>query len=94
MNLLTQPNKPSFSHTSKEVKWVERDMEGKILKIHNNDPQIGFTLFLNPYNPDLTFFTNPIIEIIESSPTSIHFLTEDGEYKLFLDAHFTKLLEL
>jgi|TARA_R110000803_G_C11878349_1_gene309389 hypothetical protein len=93
MNLLTQPNKPSFSHSAKDIRWVERTLEGKILEIHKTNPQVGYTLCINPFEPNEYLQTSEILRIIESTDTFIEFETKDGEYKLFLDSHFSNLID-
>lgn len=84
MNFLTKINHPKFKVIADVHKWVERDNEGKIIKTHDTNPKIGFTLVMAPYLPSVTYVTLPIIEFIKNTDELIHFKTEKYEYKLQL----------
>ena len=64
------------------IRWVERKEDGTIKEIHEDNPQIGFTLIISPYHPENTYQTKTITEIIENTRTLVHFKTIDSEYKL------------
>jgi len=37
------------------IRWVERKKDGTIKEIHEDNPQVGFTLIISPYQPENTF---------------------------------------
>ena len=82
MNILTKPSNPKFKSIADILKWVERYKDGKVKKVHDCNPKIGFTLIMAPYIPKATYQTKPIIEFIENTESFIHFKTKDSEYKL------------
>ena len=69
--------------TAQKIKWIEFDEEGRFLKDHEN-PQIGFSLILSPFNMFFTWQTTLITEILEEKDDYVRFKTENSEYELFL----------
>jgi hypothetical protein len=88
---LTKVNNENWSKQSTEIRWVERDIDGMVIEIYKENPKIGYTLVLNPY--DNQYQTKPITEIIASTDKIIHFKTEDEEYKLYLTKYFKEIYE-
>lgn len=82
MIVLSKPNNPKFHRIAEEIRWVERKKDGTIKKIHLDDPKVNHTLILSPYQPEDTYQTSAITEIIVNTRTLIHFKTIDSEYKL------------
>lgn len=82
MVVLSKPNNDKFHRIAEDIRWVERKENGKIEKIHEDNPQIGFTLILSPYQPENTYQTKAITEVIVNTRTLVHFKTIDSEYKL------------
>lgn len=91
MNLLTKPNKVNFRLESDTMRWIERDMEGRVSGVYLDDPQPGYILALDPFKGAPTFQLKPILEIHESTDTKVHFTTEDEEYVLYLPKHFSNI---
>ena len=83
MNILTKVSNPKFKSIADILKWVERFEDGKIKKLHDDNPQIGFTLIMAPYIPNATYQTQPITQIIENTNVFVHFKTQNSEYKLW-----------
>ena len=88
---LTNPNKPDFNIQAKELRWIERNVQGGIIGVHRDNPKLGYTLALDPY--ETQFQTEPITEILESTESIVHFKIQDIEYKLHLAKHFQDLYE-
>jgi hypothetical protein len=82
MKMLKKVNDTKFQSVADTIRWVERKKNGTIKKIHEDNPQVGFTLIMAPYIPNATYQTNPITEIVSKTETSLHFKTIDSEYKL------------
>ena len=61
---------------------MERHDNGLIKKIHLDNPKVGYTLIISPYEPDITYQTKPITKIIELTDSVVHFKTTEDEYKL------------
>jgi hypothetical protein len=82
MKMLKKVNDTKFQSVADIIRWVERKKDGTIKKIHEDNPQVGFTLIMAPYIPNATYQTKTITEIIENTRTLVHFKTIDSEYKL------------
>jgi hypothetical protein len=67
---------------SEEVKWFEWGLDGKFESIHE-DPAIGRSLIMSPFNQFFTWQTTPITEIIKQKEGYIKFKTENSTYELF-----------
>ena len=91
MNELRKVNNNNWFKSSQEMRWVERDKDGSVIRTHKNNPKTGYTLAMDPYENQ--FQTKPITKIFESTDKIIHFKTEDEEYKLYLHKHFQEILE-
>ena len=91
MNELRKVNDNNWFKSSQEIRWVERDKDGSVVGTHKNNPKVGYTLAIDPYENQ--FQTKPITKIFESTDKVIHFKTEDEEYKLYLHKHFQEILE-
>lgn len=59
---------------SKEIKWLEWNDEGRF-KSEHEEPAVGRSLIMSPFNQFFTWQTTAITEIIDSS--------EDGSYLKF-----------
>lgn len=69
-----------LTKTSIAVKWLEFDEDGKY-KADFEEPAVGRSLLMSPFNMFFTWQTTTITEIIESDP--LHFKTSNSEYKLY-----------
>ena len=67
---------------STDIIWVEFDENGRGSNKHDN-PEIGRSLILAPFNTFFTWQTTLVTEIIISENDFVHFKTMNSEYKLF-----------
>ena len=67
---------------SEEVKWFEWGLDGKFESIHE-DPAIGRSLIMSPFNEFFTWQTTAIIKILEQNEEYLKFKTENSTYELF-----------
>ena len=91
MNELRKVNDDNWYITSQEMIWVERDKDGKVIETYKDNPKVGYTLAMDPYENQ--FQTKPIVKIFESTDKIIHFKTEDEEYKLYLEKYFEEIFK-
>jgi hypothetical protein len=67
---------------SKEIKWLEWNEEGKVREDHN-EPAVGRSLLMSPFNDYFTWMTTDITEIVEEREDYIKFKTQNSNYELF-----------
>ena len=67
---------------SEEVKWFEWGLDEKFESIHE-DPAIGRSLIMSPFNEFFTWQTTAIIKILEQNEEYLKFKTENSTYELF-----------
>jgi hypothetical protein len=67
---------------SKEVMWVEWTEEGRF-KSKYEEPAIGRSLIMSPFNNYFTWQTTSITEIVEQRDNYIKFKTKNSNYELF-----------
>jgi hypothetical protein len=67
---------------SKEVMWIEWNEEGRFQSKHN-EPSIGRSLIMSPFNQFFTWQTTTITEIVEEREDYIKFKTQNSNYELF-----------
>jgi hypothetical protein len=67
---------------SKEVMWIEWNEEGRFQSKHN-EPAIGRSLIMSPFNQFFTWQTTTITEIVEEREDYIKFKTQNSNYELF-----------
>ena len=89
MNELRKVNNENWYRASQEMRRVKRDDSGKVIGTYEDNPKIGYTLTIDPY--DNQFQTTPITEIVDLTDKIIHFKTKDEEYKLYLSKHFQEI---
>ncbi len=67
---------------SKEVMWLEWNEDGTFKGKHD-EPVIGRSLIMSPFNHSFTWQTTTITEIVEQRDGYIKFKTENSNYELF-----------
>jgi len=67
---------------SKEVMWVEWNEDGTFKSKHD-EPLIGRSLLMSPFNQFFTWQTTTITEIVEQKEDYIKFKTGNSNYELF-----------
>ena len=69
---------------SKDITWLEWDDEGRFKEKHN-EPAIGRSLIMSPFNHFFTWQTTVVTEILDSTDdlSYIKFKTKNSTYELF-----------
>ena len=67
---------------SKEVMWVEWNEEGRFQSKHN-EPAIGRSLIMSPFNQFFTWQCTALTEIVEQKEGYLKFKTLNSVYELF-----------
>ena len=71
-----------LTNQSKEIKWLEWDNEGRY-KADYQEPAIGRSLIMSPFNQFFTWQTTLVTEIVEQRDDYIKFKTGNSTYELF-----------
>jgi hypothetical protein len=71
-----------LENQSKEVMWVEWNEEGRF-KSRHDEPAIGRSLIMSPFNQFFTWQTTPVTEIVEQRGDYIKFKTLNSNYELW-----------
>ena len=71
-----------LTHRSKEVMWVEWNDESTF-KAKHDEPAIGRSLIMSPFNQFFTWQTTPLTEIVEERENYCKFKTQNSNYELF-----------
>lgn len=66
---------------SKEITWIEWNEEGRF-KAKHDEPAIGCSLLMSPFNDFFTWQTTQVTEITEQSADLIVFKTQNSNYTL------------
>ena len=67
---------------SEDVMWLEFG-EDKYFKSRHEEPAIGRSLIMSPFNAFFTWQTTAVTEIVEQREDYIKFKTENSNYELF-----------
>ena len=67
---------------SKEVIWIEFNDEGRFKSKHD-EPAIGRSLIMSPFNQFFTWQTTTLTEIVEEREDYIKFKTQNSDYELW-----------
>ena len=68
---------------SKEVMWLEWNEDGRVKSYKHDEPLIGRSLIMSPFNDYFTWQTTTITEIVEQKEDYIKFKTSNSTYELF-----------
>ena len=71
-----------LTNQSKEVKWFEWNDEGRFKSKHD-EPAVGRSLIMSPFNQFFTWQTTSITEIVEEREDYIKFNTRNSVYELW-----------
>ena len=71
-----------LTNQSKDIKWLEWNEEGKVREDHN-EPAIGRSLLMSPFNNYFTWMTTDVTEIVEERDDYIKFKTRNSNYELW-----------
>jgi hypothetical protein len=67
---------------SKDIKWLEWNEQGKVREDHN-EPAIGRSLLMSPFNDFFTWMTTDVTEILENQDDYVKFKTRNSNYELW-----------
>jgi hypothetical protein len=67
---------------SKAIKWLEWNDEGRY-KADYQEPAIGRSLIMSPFNQFFTWQTTDVIEIVEEREDYVKFKTQNSNYELW-----------
>ena len=71
----------NLTKKSEKITWLEFNENGTFKSKHD-EPAIGRSLLMSPFNQFFTWQTTPITEIIENTADVIKFKTENSVYTL------------
>jgi len=71
-----------LTNQSRDIKWLEWNEEDKVRKDHN-EPAVGRSLLMSPFNDFFTWMTTDITEIVEEREDYIKFKTRNSNYELW-----------
>jgi hypothetical protein len=71
-----------LTNQSKEIKWLEFDENGRY-KADYQEPEVGRSLIMSPFNAFFTWQTTPVTEIVEQKEGYVKFKTANSNYELF-----------
>lgn len=71
-----------LTNQSKEIKWLEFD-DNRRYKADYQEPAVGRSLIMSPFNAFFSWQTTTITEIVEHTENYIKFKTENSTYELF-----------
>ena len=71
-----------LENQSKEVMWVEWNEEGRF-KARHDEPAIGRSLIMSPFNQFFTWQCTALTEIVEQEEGYLKFKTLNSVYELF-----------
>lgn len=69
-------------NVSRDVTWLEFDDGGKF-KERFDEPAIGRSLLMSPFNAFFSWQTTEITKIVRKTKHTITFKTKNSEYKLY-----------
>ena len=71
-----------LENQSKEVMWVEWNEEGRF-KARHDEPAIGRSLIMSPFNQFFTWQTTSLTEVLEEKENYLKFRTNNSVYELW-----------
>ncbi len=69
---------------SEKIFWIEFDKFGRFKEKHE-EPAIGRSLLMSPFNDFFTWQTTTVVEVITKEDNFVHFKTKNSEYELYND---------
>lgn len=67
---------------SKDIKWLEFNEDGRFKSKHD-EPAVGRSLMMSPFNDYFTWQTTDVTEIVEQREDYIKFKTGNSNYELW-----------
>ena len=81
MNWRLVRERDGLTKESNDIIWLEFDENGRGKEKHN-EPAIGRSLIMSPFNDFFTWQTTVITEIVEQREDYVEFKTKNSNYKL------------
>ena len=72
----------NLTKKSEDVKWISWDKNGRY-KSSYEEPAIGRSLLMSPFNDFYTWMTTEVTEILEQKKDYVKFKTNNSIYELF-----------
>lgn len=82
MNWKLVRERDGLTKQSEKVMWIEFNEDGRFKGKHD-EPVIGRSLIMSPFNNFFTWQTTMITEIVEQRDNYIKFKTQNSNYELF-----------
>jgi len=82
MNWKLVRERDGLTKQSNAITWIEWTEEGRGKSKHD-EPAIGRSLIMSPFNEYFTWQTTTITEIVEQTDSYIKFKTKNSNYELF-----------
>ena len=82
MNWKLVRERDGLTKHSEKILWIEWDEEGRFKDKHD-EPAIGRSLLMSPFNDFFTWQTTTVTEIVEEREDYIKFKTENSNYELW-----------
>ena len=82
MNWKLVRERDGLTKQSNAITWIEWTEEGRGKSKHD-EPTIGRSLIMSPFNEYFTWQTTTITEIVEQTDSYIKFKTKNSNYELF-----------
>ena len=82
MNWKLVRERDGLTKQSNGIKWLEWNEDGSF-KEQFEEPAIGRSLIMSPFNGSFTWQTTNVTEIVEQREDYIKFKTENSNYELF-----------
>ena len=83
MNWRLQRVEDGLVKQSERVTWLEFDEQYGTLKERHDEPAVGRTLLMSPFNMYFTWQTTLITEILEQKEGYVKFKTRNSTYELW-----------
>ena len=82
MNWRLVRERDGLTKQSNDIMWIEFNEEGRF-KEKYDEPAIGRSLIMSPFNQYFTWQTTTITEIVEQNDDYVKFKTQNSNYELF-----------
>lgn len=67
---------------SEKIAWIEWNEDGTGKEVYD-DPDIGRSLIMSPFNDFFTWMTTEVIDILDVNENNIKFKTKNSTYNLY-----------
>lgn len=71
-----------LTKSSEKIAWIEWNEDGKGKEVYD-DPGVGRSLIMSPFNDFFTWMTTEVTEIVEQKDDYVKFKTKNSTYNLY-----------